>query len=262
MATEIHATAVIADGAEIGSDCRIGPYCIIGPHVRIDTGTHLQPHVVIDGNTRIGKDCEIFSFACLGKQTQDLKYRGGEGPLEIGDRTTIREFVTAHLPTVPESLTRIGNDCHILAYSHIAHDCLLGNHIIMSNSTHLAGHVTVEDHVVFGGLCGVHQFVKIGTMAMIGATSKVIQDIAPYALVDGNPALPVTVNKVGMQRNGLDEETVRAVVQAHRIIFRSKLSLQDAVLKLQAELAEVPQVMHIVEFIRGAERGLARPKKA
>ena len=260
MATEIHATAVIEPGAVLGDGCRIGPYCVVGAHVQIGAGTRLHSHVVIDGYTKLGDHCEVFSFACLGKQTQDLKYKGGISYVEIGNGTTLREYVTVHAATTAGNKTVIGDRCHILAYCHIAHECQLGNGIIMSNCTHLAGHVTVEDSVVFGGMGGVHQFVRIGKMSMIGATGKVVQDIVPFSLADGAPAVPVTINKVGMQRNGRSEETISAVTRAFKVLFRSNLTVEAALAQLEAEFAGVPEVADMVRFARASERGLARPK--
>ncbi|MCF7854880.1 MAG: acyl-ACP--UDP-N-acetylglucosamine O-acyltransferase [Candidatus Pacebacteria bacterium] len=260
MATNIHPSAIVSQTATLAQGCTIGPYCIVGDKVAIGSGTRLQSHVVIDGNTTIGQNCEIFPFACVGKQTQDLKYRGGLGPVEIGDNTTLREYVTVHTPTDPDGLTKIGNACHILAYSHIAHDCVLGNRIIMSNGTNLGGHVVVEDAVVFGGLCGVHQFVRIGTMAMLGAMSKATQDIAPYSLAEGNPAVPRMVNKVGLSRNGLDDDRVRAIVKAHKLLFHAGLTQGEALEQLEYQLGQLPEIEHLIAFAQSSERGLARPK--
>lgn len=261
MATQLHPTAVVAPGAQIGQDCVIGPYCVIGPHAVLGDGCHLHSHVVVDGHTRIGPGGEIFPFACIGGRTQDLKFRGGDAFVEIGARTTLREYVTVHSATEAGGRTTVGDDCHILAYCHIAHNCVVGSRIIMSNSTHLAGHVTVEDGAVFGGMGGVHQFVRIGSLAMLGATGKAVQDIAPFCLADGNPAEPVTINRVGLQRNGRGEDAIQAVDQAYRILFRSNLLLEAAVARLQAELSQVPDVRHLIDFcLAKSARGLARPK--
>ncbi|OGJ88605.1 MAG: acyl-[acyl-carrier-protein]--UDP-N-acetylglucosamine O-acyltransferase, partial [Candidatus Raymondbacteria bacterium RifOxyB12_full_50_8] len=260
MATDIHPTAVIEAGAVVEDGCRIGAYCVIGANVRLGAGCRLHSHVVVDGHTTVGPGCEIFSFACIGKQTQDLKYKGGVCYVEIGSNTVLREYVTVHAATTAGNTTSIGNDCHILAYNHVAHECKVGNHVIMSNACQLAGHVTVEDAVVFGGLVGVHQFVRIGRMAMMGATSKAVQDIAPYCLADGSPAQPVTINKVGMQRNGRSEDAVSAVTKAFRILFRSSLTLEAALTQLEQEYPNVAEVKDMIQFARTSERGLARPK--
>lgn len=258
MTTEIHPTAIVHSGAEIDMGCTIGPYCVIGEKVKLGHDSRLQSHVVLDGKLEIGAGAEIFPFACLGKITQDLKYEGLEGQIKIGSNTTIREYVTVHMPT-GDGLTYIGNNCHLLAYSHIAHDCQVGDHVVMSNSTHLAGHVIIEDRVIFGGLIGVHQFCRIGTMSMIGAHSKVAQDIVPYSLADGNPALPRTVNKIGMTRNGLAQSAVKDVSRAHRLLFREGLTLDKAVEQINSELVDRPELTSIIEFVRNSERGLARP---
>ncbi|MFW5996797.1 MAG: acyl-ACP--UDP-N-acetylglucosamine O-acyltransferase [Verrucomicrobiota bacterium] len=260
MSSEIHETAIIHPDAEIGADCRIGPYCIIGEKVALGDGCYLHGHVVLDGNLTIGRKAEIFPFACLGKQTQDLKFKGEEGSITIGDDVTLREYVTVNMPTSGDGETTIGDNCHLLAYCHIAHDCRLGNQIVMSNSTHLAGHVIVEDRVVFGGMIGVHQFCRLGTMAMIGAHSKVVQDIVPYSLADGNPASPRSVNKVAMQRNDLDAETVKAVTSAHKTLFRSHLTQEQALAEINGENENIPAVNDIITFITNSERGIARPK--
>jgi UDP-N-acetylglucosamine acyltransferase len=260
MSIDIHPTALVDPRAELGDGCRIGPCCVVGPKACIGAGTVLQSHVIVDGNIVLGDNCEVFPFSCLGKKTQDLKYSGGEGPVRIGSGTTIREYVTVHMPTNPDGLTRIGDACAILAYCHIAHDCLLGNRIVMSNATSLAGHVVVEDRVVFGGMCGVHQFVRIGTMAMIGATSKTAQDVAPYCLVDGNPAAAVSINKIGLKRSGMSDALIQQINMAYKIIFRSGLPLETALARLQDEFSGIAEIEHMADFIRGSERGLARPK--
>ncbi len=262
MSAEIHQTAIIAPGAEIGPDCVIGPYSVVGPNVRLGAGTRLHEHVVVDGHTTLGTECEVFSFACVGKQTQDLKYKNEVSYVEIGDRTTLREYVTVNAATAEGARTVVGNDCHILAYSHIAHECRLGSGIIMSNGTQLAGHVEIEDHVVFGGLGGVHQFVRIGRMSMISATAKVVQDIVPYCLADGNPALPATVNRIGLQRHGASNDTIRAVGRAYKILFRGNLKLEDALAQLRETFPDCAEVQHMTEFAASSERGLARPKSA
>ncbi len=261
MSTQIHPTAVVAPGAEIGEDCVIGPHCYVGEKVRLGRGVRLHPNVVVWGAATLGDECEIFPFACIGSKTQDLKYRGGETYVRIGRNTTIREYVTIHSATNAGDATEVGDYCTILAYCHIAHDCKLGNHIIMSNTSQLAGHVIVEDRVVLGGMCGVHQFVRIGCQAMVAGMAALSQDLIPYGLASGNPAGTLTVNRVGMQRNGLPPETIRRITRAHRILFRSGLSLADAVHRLRTEFSDVPEVLHMADFAEQSERGLARPKK-
>jgi len=260
MATEIHENAIVAPGAHVGDDCRIGPYCVVGSHVTLGTGTVLHSHVVVDGDTVIGAGCELFPFACIGKRTQDLKYAGGQSQVVVGDNTTLREYVTIHQSTDDGGRTVVGNNCSILAYCHIAHDCTVGNGVIMSNAVNLAGHVVVEDDVVFGGLGGIHQFVRIGEGAMVSATAKVVQDVVPYCLADGNPASIVSVNKIGMRRHGHDDEAVRAVSQAFKLLFRSNMTLEKASSRIRETLGTVPEVQHMLDFAAASERGLARPR--
>ena len=199
---------------------RIGPYCVIGEHVVLGDGCKLHSHVVIDGHTMLGRENEIFPFASIGFKTQDLKWKGGITRTEIGDHNTFREYVTIHSATGEGEVTVVGSHNHILAYSHIAHNVVLGNHVIMSNVATLAGHVIVEDHAVIGGLAAIHQFCRIGTMAIIGGCSKVVQDVPPFMMADGNPAQTRTVNKVGLERNGVSEEAQNALKQAYKILFR------------------------------------------
>lgn len=256
----IHPTACVDAGAEIGDGCRIGPYCVIGPDVRLGSGCTLHSHVVVDGATRIGSGSEIFSFACLGKRTQDLKYKGGHTAVSIGSNCIIREYVTIHQATSEGDCTTVGDDCVLLAYCHVAHDCVLGDGIIMSNGVNLGGHVSVDDRAVIGGLCGVHQFVRIGSMAMVSATAKVVQDVPPFGLVDGSPAHLVTINKIGMQRNGKDAATIRCVNQAYRTLFRSNLKLENAMRHIRDELEPRPELDELLAFLASSDRGVVRPR--
>ena len=256
--TQIHSTAVIHPNAQVGADCLIGPYCVIGEHVVLGERCQLHSHVVIDGHTTLGCDNQIFPFASVGLQTQDLKWKGGVTRLQIGDRNTFRESVTIHSATSDGDATIVGSDNHILAYSHIAHDCRLGNHIIMSNVGTLAGHVTVGDHAVVGGLAAIHQFCRIGMMSMIGGCSKIVQDVPPYMIVDGNPGETRTVNKIGIERNGVSEEAQEALKRAFKILFRDGLTISNAVVKIEADLPPLPEVKHLLDFARTSERGLSK----
>ena len=258
MTASIHSTAVIHAGAEIGAGCEIGPYCVIGGHVVLGERCRLHSHVVIDGHTRLGSGNEIFPFASIGLKTQDLKWKGGLTRTEIGDENTFRECVTVHSATGDGEVTRVGSRNHILAYCHLAHNVTLGNHIIMSNNGTLAGHVTVEDHAVVGGLAAIHQFCRIGTMSMIGGCSKVVQDVPPYMLADGNPAQTRTVNKVGLERRGVSEESQAALKQAYKILFREGLTISNALIRIEAELPKLPEVAHLLAFARSSERGLSK----
>jgi UDP-N-acetylglucosamine acyltransferase len=253
----IHPTAIIHPQAQIGSGCEIGPYCVIGEHVALGEKCKLHSHVVIDGHTKLGKENEIFPFASIGLKTQDLKWKGGVTRTEIGDHNTFREYVTIHSATSDGDATRIGSHNHILAYSHIAHDCVLGSHIIMSNAATLGGHVIVEDHATIS-ISAVHQFCRIGKFAMIGGCSKVVQDVPPFMIADGNPAETRTINKVGMERHGISDEAQNALKQAYKILFREGLSIPNALVKIEKELPSLPEVQHLVQFVRASERGISK----
>ena len=256
--TNIHSTAVIHPKAQIGDGCEIGPYSVIGENVVLGPGCKLHSHVVIDGYTVLGRENEIFPFASIGLKTQDLKWKGGITRTEIGDHNTFREYVTIHSATSDGEVTLVGSHNHILAYCHLAHNVQLGSHIIMSNVGTLAGHVTVEDHAVIGGLGAVHQFCRVGTMSMIGGCSKVVQDVPPYMMVDGNPAQTRTINKVGLERRGVSEEAQGALKQAFKILFREGLTNTNALIKIEAELPKSPELEHLIHFARTSQRGLSK----
>jgi UDP-N-acetylglucosamine acyltransferase len=254
----IHSTAVIHPKAKLGADCQIGPYCVIGEHVTLGGGCKLHPHVVIDGHTKLGRENEIFPFASIGLKTQDLKWKGGVTRTEIGDGNTFREYVTIHSATGDGEATSVGSHNHILAYCHIAHNCVLGNNIIMSNVATLAGHVTVEDYAVIGGLAAVHQFCRIGKMSIIGGCSKVVQDVLPFMLADGNPAETRTVNKVGMERNAISEEAQNVLKQAYKILFREGLTIPNALAQIEKDLPPLPEILHLIRFVRTSGRGISK----
>src|SRR5688500_1166510 len=254
----IHATAVIHPKAQIGAHCEIGPYCVVGEHVVLGDECQLHSHVVIDGHTKLGKRNEIFPFASIGLKTQDLKWKGGVTRTEIGDNNTFREYVTIHSATSDGEVTSVGSRNHILAYCHLAHNVALGNNVIMSNVATLAGHVTVEDHAVIGGLAAIHQFCRIGKMSIIGGCSKVVQDVPPFMLADGNPAETRTINKVGMERNGVSAEAQNALKQSYRILFREGLTISKALERIEAELPPLPEIKHLVDFIRRSSRGISK----
>jgi len=253
----IHPTAIIHPQARIGADCEIGPYCVIGEHVVLGPACRLLSHVVIDGHTRLGKGNEIFPFASIGLRTQDLKWKGGVTRTEIGDHNTIRECVTIHSATGEGEATVIGSHNSILASSHIGHNVVMGDRVIVSMAA-LAGHVLVEDYALVGGLTAVHQFVRIGTMAMTGGCTKVVQDVPPYVIVDGNPAEARAINKVGLERNGVSEEAQAALRQAYKILFRDGLTTSNALARIESELPPLPEVKHLVQFVRGSERGITK----
>jgi UDP-N-acetylglucosamine acyltransferase len=254
----VHPSSVIHPGARIGRECRIGPYCVIGEHVILGSGCVLHSHVVLDGHTEIGAGNEIFPFASIGLKTQDLKWKGGITRTQVGDHNTIREHVTIHSATSEGDVTQVGSHNHILAYSHVAHDVVLGNHIIMSNSATLGGHVQVEDQAIIGGFGAVHQFCRVGKLAIIGGCTKVVQDVAPFMLVDGNPAETRTINKVGLERNGISREAQSALKQAYKIFFRDNLTTAKALERMETELPQLEEIRHLVKFLRGSERGITR----
>jgi len=254
----IHSTAVVHPKAQIGDACEIGPYCVIGEHVVLGPECRLHSHVVIEGHTVLGRENEIFPFASIGMKTQDLKWKGGLTRTRIGDRNTFREYVTIHSATNDGESTLVGSNNHILAYCHLAHDVNLGSNVIMSNGGTLGGHVTVEDHAVLGGLAAIHQFCRVGKMSMIGGCSKVVQDVPPFMLADGNPAQTRTINKVGLERRGVSEDAQTALKQAYKILFREGLTMSNALMKIEAELPKLPEIEHLVDFARASERGLTK----
>jgi UDP-N-acetylglucosamine acyltransferase len=254
----IHPSAVIHPRAKIGANCRIGPYCIIGENVSLGDECELHSHVVIDGHTTLGRRNRIFPFASIGLNSQDLKWKGGVTHTRIGDDNTFREYVSIHSATNEGDATVIGSHNHILAYCHIAHDVVLGNHVVMSNVGTLAGHVIVEDHAIVGGLVGVHQFCRVGRMSIIGGCSKVVQDVPPFMMADGSPAETRTVNKVGLERNGISSEAQAALRQAYKILFREGLTISNALNRIEAELPNLPEIQHLINFARTSTRGLSK----
>jgi UDP-N-acetylglucosamine acyltransferase len=259
----IHPTAIVDPKAELDASVQVGPYTLVGPHVRIGAGTTVAGHVVIEGHTTIGRDNRIFQFASVGAANQDKKYRGEPCELVIGDRNTIREFVTLHIGTVQDkAVTRIGDDNWIMAYVHVAHDCIVGNNTTLANNATMAGHVEIGDHVTVGGLTGIHQFVKVGAHAMVGFASAVSQDVPPFMLVDGNPLAVRGVNTIGLKRRDFGNERIAAVRQMHKLLYREGRTLESARAAI-AELAQsTPEAAADVEmmgaFLAGATRGIAR----
>lgn len=256
--SKIHPTAIIAPGAQLGAEVEIGAYSVVGADLRIGDRTRIMPHVFLDGRTTIGADCVVFPFASLGAQTQDKKFKGAVTYVEIGDRTTIREYATVNAGTNEGDVTRVGSDCLIMTYCHVAHQCVLGNQVILTNATQLAGHVIMEDGSTVGGVCGVHQFVRIGKMSYVGGCSKVTQDIPPYMLADGNPATIHGLNAVGLQRRNVPEEIRRILKEAYKILYRQNLVTKQALAQIKAELPACPERDHLVAFIEASERGIAR----
>jgi len=255
----IHPTAIISSDALIDATANIGAYAVIGPSVTIGARTNIAHHVVVESHTDIGEGCRISQFASIGGLPQDLKYKGEETRVIIGNNNVIREFVTINRATVADiGMTYIGNNNLIMAYCHIAHNCKLGNNIVMSNSANLAGHVHVDDYAIIGGLSGVHQFTKIGAHSFIGGASAVTRDVPPFVLVSGNMAKPFGLNIVGLQRRGFSEETLTALKSAYQIVYRSSLLLSQAIAKIRAELPALPEIATFVDFIESSERGICR----
>jgi UDP-N-acetylglucosamine acyltransferase len=255
---QIHPTAIVDAKAEIGAATEIGPYCVIGPDVVLGPRCWLQHHVTLAGPTRAGARNKFYAYCSIGQQTQDLKYQGEPTYLEIGDENTFREFVTVNRSTTGEGKTRVGNRGNFLAYSHIGHDCTVGDSVVFSNNGTLAGHVQVGDHAVMGGLSAVHQFCRIGRFAIIGGCSKIVQDIPPFMIADGNPAEIRGVNLVGLERKGFPPESVKLIKEAFRLIYRSKYNTRQAIEAMRKELPPNEEVGQIVEFIEQTERGIIR----
>lgn len=255
----IHPTAIVHSAARIDEGVEIGPYAIIGEHVSIAAGTTVGPHAVIEGWTEIGRDNRIFQFASVGADPQDLKFHGEKSFLRLGDRNTVREFTTLHRGTEDGGgETVIGDDNLFMAYSHVAHDCRVGNHVILANAATLAGHVVVDDHAILGGLSGVHQFTRIGCHAMISGGSVVVQDIAPYIIAQGDRAKPAGLNLVGLKRRGFSDSSLRDLKKAYKLVFRSGLRMEEALEKIAVELEDTPELKTFTEFIGNSRRGIAR----
>lgn len=258
---EIGPYAVIDDDVFLDEDVKVGAHVTIGQHVQIGKRTVIGPSAVIDSWTSIGEDCHIFQFASVGAKPQDLKFQGEKSYVVIGDRTTIREFATIHRATGEGQETRVGSDCLLMACTHVAHNCVIGNHVIMSNAAMIAGHAFVEDRVVLGGMCGVHQFVKIGRNAMIGGMSKVVQDCVPFTIVDGHPARVAGLNSVGISRAGIPMEARRNLKKAYKILFRSGLTLAQAISVIEQEVETGEEVDSFLRFLRNADRGICRERR-
>ena len=260
---QIHPTALVASTAQLADDVSVGAYTLIGPDVSVGAGSRIGPHCVIEGHTRIGRDNQIFQFSSIGAAPQDMKYAGEATELIIGDRNTIREFCTFNTGTVQDGgATRIGNDNWIMAYVHIAHDCQLGDHIILANNATLAGHVHLADWVFIGGLTGIHQFVKIGAHAMAGFASAVTQDVPPFMTVDGNPLAVHGFNVVGLRRRGFTAERIAGVKQMHKLLYRQGKTLAQATEEIAALADSSPEsrddVALMTAFLAQATRGIAR----
>ena len=258
MAEKIHSTAIVESGAQLGTDVELGAYGFVGGSVTLGDGTRLHHHASVEGDTVVGKNCEVFPYACIGGKTQDLKFKGGRPGLRIGDRNVFREYVTIHCATNDGDVTRLGSDNVLLATCHVAHDCVLGDHIVMSNGAVLGGHVVVEDHVVIGGYGGIHQFCRLGAYAMLSATAKLVHDLPPFFIADGTPAEVRAINKVGLERNGFSAAQLDRVKQIYRLLYREGLNRTQALEKLAAHPeAASAEFARVLAFAHASTRGLA-----
>ena len=255
---EIHPTAIVDPKAQLGAETIVGPYCIVGSEVVLGAGCWLQHHVTLCGPMRAGTKNKFYAYCSIGQQTQDLKYAGEPTYLEIGDENTFREFCTVNRSTKADGKTRVGNRGNFLAYSHIGHDCTVGNSVVFSNNGTLAGHVEVGDHAVMGGLTAVHQFCRIGRFAITGGCSKIVQDVPPFLIADGNPAEIRGVNLIGLERAGFTPESVKAIKEAFRLIYRSKLNTRQAIEAVRNQIEPREEITHFIEFVEKSARGIIR----
>jgi UDP-N-acetylglucosamine acyltransferase len=254
----VHPTAHIAKGAEIGKGVVVGPHACIGPQVVLSDGVHIGANAIIEGKTFVGDDTKISSFATIGVKPQDLKYQGENTELIIGKRNDIREYANISIGTdTGIGKTEIGDDNLIMVYSHVAHDCIIGNHVILANSVQVAGHVEIGDHAVIGGMCGIHQFSRIGMLAMVGAASVVVQDVAPYCMVQGDRAVLVGLNGVGLRRQGIKDARLSQLRDIYNVVFKENLTVRDAIRKMD-ELPDSPERSEMITFLEGSDRGICR----
>ncbi len=256
----IHPTAIVSPLATLGHNVRVGPYCVIGANVELGDDCVLHSHVVLEGHSKFGRGNEFYPFSMLGGKTQDLKYIGEPTYLEVGDHNVFRENVTVHRGTFEKLPTRIGSHNLLLCYSHVAHDCQLGDHIILSNSVGIAGHIVIEDYAIVSGFAAVHQFCRIGKHSIIGGLSKIVQDVPPFMIVDGNPASTRGINLVGLQRRGLAEDDIKAIKVAYKKLFLKKDgNLATSISALKAtHTGDSAQVAHLIDFVEKSERGVVR----
>ncbi|OAI13833.1 acyl-[acyl-carrier-protein]--UDP-N-acetylglucosamine O-acyltransferase [Methylomonas koyamae] len=255
----IDSRAIVHPDADLADDVRVGPFTVIGPDVQIDAGTEIGPHVVIKGPTAIGRDNRIYQFSSIGEDPQDKKYADEITRLEIGDRNVIREFCTMHRGTQQDQgLTLVGSDNLFMAYTHVAHDCVIGDNVIMANGASIAGHVHLGDHAILGGFTLVHQFTQIGEYSFSAMGSAITQDIPPYVMVGGRPTRPHGINSVGMERNGKSPEVIRQIRQAYKILYKSNLRLEDAIEEMEGMAGESNELSNMVSFLRNVTRGILR----
>lgn len=255
----IHPTAIVRPGAVVGNDVSIGAYSFIGDKVVLGDRCEISPHVVIEGSTTIGPDTSISQFASIGGPPQDFSYKGEDTRVQIGARVKIREYVTVHRGTVRgRGATVIGDDCYLMAYCHVAHDCILGEGVVMANSAHLGGHIELGDRAILGGIVAVHQFVRVGEYALVGGVSGVAKDVPPYCLASGARIYVYGLNEVGLRRNNFPRETILCLKRAFRMAFRSSMTIHLAVEKIKAEMAHVPEAVKFADFLATSRRGTAR----
>ena len=256
MTARIHPTAIVAGDARLGAGVEIGAFAIVGEGCEIADGCVIAPRATLERNVKLAAGAKVGIGSVLGGDPQDLKFRGEVTTVEIGERTVIREYVTINRGTAHSHRTTVGSDCFIMSYVHLAHDCHVADHVIISNATQLAGHVTVDDHAIISGVSAAHQFVRIGRYSFVGGCSRVAQDVPPYTKAVGNPIKLYGLNSVGLRRNQFPEETVRELKRAYRLFFRSELNVSQALERARAELAPLPEVQHFLEFIEASDRGV------
>lgn len=256
LETDVHATAIIDPDARLGPGVKVGAYAIVGPRVTIGEGTSVGPHVLIERDTEIGDHCTLAKGAVLGTDPQDLKYQGETTSLVVGDRTVIREYATLNRGTAARGRTEVGNDCLLMAYVHVAHDCVVGDHVVLSNAVNMAGHVSIGDHAIVGGLTAIHQFVRVGCHAFVGGASRVPKDVPPYLKAAGNPMQLYGLNGVGLQRRGFSEDVRVQLKRAYRIFFHSQLNVSQAIERVRDELPASPELETFLSFVEESERGI------
>jgi UDP-N-acetylglucosamine acyltransferase len=259
MATTIHKTAIVSKKAELGDNVFIGPFCIVGDGAKLGKGVKIISHAVIDGEVEIGEDCVIHQFATIGLPPQDLKYKEEKTQVIIGKKNIIREYVSIHRASVSgHGVTKVGDSNFIMAYVHIAHDCIIGSSNILANASTFAGHVMIEDFAFIGGLVAVHQFNRIGSYAMVGGCTGIVQDIPPYVMASDHRAKLYGLNLIGLKRRGFSDETINTLKAAYRILFREKATMTEALKRVKSELPQIPEILHLVEFIESNKRGICR----
>ncbi len=256
MSARLHPSALIDPSAEVAADAEVGPFAIIGPGVVVGPGCRIAARATLERNVHLGRNVQVGSGSILGGPPQDLKYAGEETRVEVGDGTIIREYATLNRGTTASGLTSVGRDCFIMSYVHLAHDCHLGDGVIIANATQLAGHVTIEDRAILSGLVAVHQFVKIGTHAFVGGATRVNQDVPPYVKAVGNPVELYGLNSIGLNRHGLPPATVAALKRAYRLFFNSDLNLGQALERARTDLPDLPEVAHFIGFVSSSQRGV------